>query len=123
MIGKRLFRFIAIGVAVLGIASGWLLYDVWQRAQPVDEEQAASMARQSEQLTLTLQEGLSERVSGTLDNEQQQRMDSQLGLALFRKCVEWSDFSANHPSETARDNEQRACAEYRHYVETGELPE
>lgn len=119
----RLFPVIAFAVALLGASSLWLMFRVWQSEQQVDEsaqEQLSDLATTNQQ---QMQERLTEQVSGTLSTEQQERMDSPLGLAMFRKCVEWTEFNENHASEATLAHEREACGEYREYVGSGEIPE
>lgn len=123
MINRRLFPVIALAVALLAGLSIWLLIDVWQSHTPVDPQEAEAMNQQRELNTQLMQDALSDKVAGILNNEQQERMNTSLGLALFRKCTEWTEFNDNHPSENARTNEERACEDYRQYVETGVVPE
>lgn len=123
MINRRLFPVIALAVALLAGLGIWLLIDVWQSHTPVDPQEAEAMNQQRELNTQLMQDSLSDQVAGTLNNEQQERMDTSLGLALFRKCTEWTEFNDNHPSENARTNEERACGEYRRYIETGVVPD
>lgn len=108
---------------VIAVAGAWLLIGHWKGQTPVEPPQAEAMARQADLNTQLMQETLGERIATAPADEQQQRMDAPLGLALFRKCAEWAEFNDNHPSVAARDNEIKACAEYRQYIETGEVPE
>jgi len=109
-----------VALASIGV---WLLFDYWQGRAPVEEPQAEELALRSDLNVQQMQEMLNDEIAGTLTSEQQDRIDSPLGLALFRKCAEWTEFNDNHPSDNARENEERACSEYRHYVETGDTPE
>lgn len=120
---SRLFPVVAAAVALLVAFSVVVLILLWRGAQPVDAEQALELDRLNEVNLLEMQEGLTDRVAGTMTSEQQERMQSPLGLAMFRKCVEWTDFNDNHPSVTSRENEQQACAEFRRFVESGTTPE
>lgn len=95
----------------------------WRARSPIDSSEAAALALQSAQNAELMQRGIADSLEGELADEQQQRMTSELGLAMFRKCAEWTEFNDNHPSDHARENEERACGEYRRYVEHGTLPE
>lgn len=111
------------GVALLvAFCIGVLIY-LSRNNQPVDPEEAQALDALNQSNVLQMQEGLADRVAGSMTSEQQERLESPLGLAMFRKCVEWSEFNENHPSETSAANEQQACAEFRRYVTTGEMPE
>ncbi|MDH3748317.1 MAG: hypothetical protein OER97_08925 [Gammaproteobacteria bacterium] len=123
MMDRRLFSALVLAVVLLAGLGIWLLIDAWQSQTPVEAQEAEAMNQQRELNTQLMQDTLSDQVAETLDNEQQERMASQLGLALFRKCAEWTEFNDNHPSDNARSNEERACGEYRRYVETGERAE
>ena len=50
-------------------------------------------------------------------------MDSPTGQAMFRACLEWTEFHENHPSDDTLSNKEKACGEYRDYVDNGVLPE
>lgn len=123
MISRRLFPVFALAVALLAILSIWLLVDAWQSSRPAETQETEAIGQQSKLNTQLMQDTLSDQVAGTLQNEQQQRLESPLGQAMFRKCAEWTEFNDNHPSESARINEETACAEFRRYVESGETPE
>lgn len=120
---SRLFPVITAAVALLVAFSIGILIVLWRGSQPVDAEQALELDRLNESNLMEMQEGLADRVAGTMTSEQQERMQSPLGLAMFRKCVEWTEFNENHPSDTSRDNEQQACAEFRRFVESGAMPD
>lgn len=112
---------ITAGLLIAAVA-GALLYVDWRSGVPVDPSEALELDELNASTILEMQEGLADRVAGSMTSEQQDRMQSALGLAMFRRCVEWTELNENHPSETSASNEQRACAEFRHYVETGETP-
>lgn len=118
-------RKFVISAAILALLGGsaWLLISEWQRRAPVDAVEAEAMALQSSLNTEVMQRTLNEQLVGSTDDERQQRMSSELGLALFRRCVEWTELNDNHPDINSSDNVQRACDEYRHYVETGQIPD
>lgn len=118
----RLFPIIAVAVTLLGGSSIWLLVEVWRNKQPIDSQDAEHLSLQNDLNLQQMQGGLTDRVANSLNSEQQERMQSPLGLAMFRKCVEWTEFNDNHPSEAARANEQQACDEFRRYVDSGDVP-
>ena len=109
-------------IAVAAIAAMLLVTHLQGRA-PIDEPQAEELAVQSDLNVQQMQEMLNDDIAGAQTSEQQDRMDSPLGLALFRKCAEWTEFNDNHPSDNARENRERACSEFRDYVESGDAPE
>ncbi len=117
------FRRVRFGLIVLAAAGAWLLVSRWWAGTPVEPRQLDAMNRQATLNTETMQDMLANEVTERTTSEQRDRLESPLGLAMFRKCIEWTEFRENHPSELALGNEQRACAEYRRYIETGELPD
>ena len=123
MMKSRLFPVITAAVALLVAFCIGTLYYLSRDNQPVDPEEALALDALNQSNLQQMQEGLADRVAETMTSEQQERLQSPLGLAMFRKCVEWSEFNENHPSETSAANERQACAEFRHYVSTGETPE
>ncbi len=110
-------------LVIAAAASAWLLVSRWWAGTPVAPGQLDELNRQAALNTEIMQDMLSDQVGERTTSEQRDRLESPLGLAMFRKCVEWTEFRENHPSELALSNEERACTEYRRYVETGELPE
>lgn len=123
MRNSRLFKVITAAVALLVAFVIGALFMLWRGAQPVDPEQASELDQLHESNLLQMQEGLTDRVASTMTSEQQERMQSPLGLAMFRKCVEWTEFNENHPSDTSSENQRQACAEFRRYVESGDVPD
>lgn len=120
---SRLFPALTAAVLLLvAVSTGLLLYQ-WRSGRPVDPVQALELDELNDSNILEMQEGLADRVAGAMTNEQQDRMQSALGLAMFRRCLEWTELNENHPSETSASNEQQACTEFRLYVETGEAPQ
>ena len=109
-----------VAVAAIGVV---LLVGHLRGRAPIEEPQAEELALQSDLNVQQMQETLNDEIAGAQTSDQQDRMDSPLGLALFRKCAEWTDFNDNHPSDNARENKERACSEFRDYVETGDAPE
>ncbi len=120
---KKLF-YVATGtLAVLVLSylalSGRLPYS----NQPADEEEAAAMAEQIDLNAQLLQEQLADRLTEQANSNEQGRLDTPIGQALFRQCLEWTEFHENHPSDSTLENRDSACDEFRHYVETGIAPE
>ena len=91
--------------------------------QAADEAEAAAMAEQVELNAQFLQEQLSDRLAEQANTGKQARLDSPLGQALFRQCLEWTEFHENHPSDMSLENRDNACNEFRIYVRTGTEPE
>lgn len=96
---------------------------IFSANEPVDETEARSMIQQSEQNTQRMNDTLAERLADQPATEQQVRLDSPTGQALSRHCIEWTDFYDNHPTDDAQRNRDKACGEYRSYVESGKLPD
>ncbi len=91
--------------------------------QPADEEEAAAMAEQIELNAQLLQEQLADRLTEQANSNEQGRLDTPIGQALFRQCLEWTEFYENHPSDSTLENRDSACNEFHYYVETGIAPE
>ncbi len=88
-----------------------------------DEVETAAMAEQVELNAQFLQEHLSDRLTEQANSGEQARIDTPLGQALFRQCLEWTEFHENHPSDMSLENRDNACNEFRIYVRTGTEPE
>ena len=116
-------RLIRAGVALLLLAAVAGLWHWVDSRRPVD---AASQVEFDRQMLLTTEQ-LQERLTNDIDQRQlaleKERAESETGLGLYGLCTTWAEFYTNHPSESARANRDRACSEYRRYVNTGELPE
>ena len=106
--------------ALTAAALGWYLYD---RQRPVDA--AAREELESSLLSTSLE--LQQQLTGDIDArqlaEETARAESDEGLRLYALCDAWIEFDTNHPDESTRENRDRACGDYRRYIETGELPE
>lgn len=106
-------------VVTLGV---YLLVEAW-RERPADPEEAALLEQQAERTMRAMQDALTERVNESTAGEEQARIDSPRGQALFRRCADWSDLVEHAPTEDNRAERDRACAAYREYVLTGEIPD
>jgi hypothetical protein len=104
-------------VAVTGYA---LL--LWIDRQPVEMGDISAMSAQVELNTMTMQQQLSESLTERVGSDQQDRLDSPLGQALFRTCAEWTDFYESVPSEASGVHRDAACAEFEDYVKEGIEP-
>jgi len=91
--------------------------------QAADESEAAAMAEQVELNAQFLQAQLSDRLTEQANSGEQARLDTPLGQALFRQCLEWTEFHENHPSDMSLENRDNACNVFRTYVRTGTEPE
>ncbi len=92
------------------------------RPQPVNDTEASELAEQSELNTQLMQDNISERLAGVPRNAEQERLDSPRGQALMSKCLEWTEFHSNHPSDSTLLNKTAACKEYRDFIATGVEP-
>lgn len=119
---KRKTYGIVIATAALLAVTAWLLDEAW-RAQPVDTAESAALEEQLELNVRAMQDALSERVSERTGSEEQERIDSPRGQALFRRCADWSELFERAPTPANRDGRDSACAVYRQYVLTGEAPD
>ena len=95
---------------------GWL-------NRPADEAEAAALAEQSELNSQILQDQISEQLSSGPISAEQERLDSPIGQALMRQCLEWTEFHENHPSDSTLENRDMSCGEYNEYIATGKVPE
>jgi hypothetical protein len=98
----------------------WFFLETLQKKQPVDDRTASSMAIQTELNMQQMQEQMAASLADRSGNEQQQRLDSPRGQALFRRCSDWTDMFEKDPGETARRSRDQACDELRRFVENGE---
>ena len=93
------------------------------RQQPVNDTEASELAEQSALNTRLMQDNISERLADRPLNAEQDRLDSPRGQALMSKCLEWTEFHSNHPSDTTLLNKTAACREYRDFIATGVAPD
>jgi hypothetical protein len=118
---KTTLKAALLGVIVLAICG--LIANQFASRQPVDAAEAEALQEQSALNIELMQDEISDRLTGASGSEEQARLDTPLGQALFRKCLEWTEFHENHPSESTAANRQRACEEYQGYVIEGIEPE
>ena len=115
-------------IAVSGVLLLALAYFVISGVQswmnrPADDAEAAALAEQSELNAQILQDQLSDQITNGPISVEQERLDSPIGQALMRQCLEWTEFHENHPSESTSENRQKSCGEYNEYIATGTVPE
>ena len=108
------------GLFVLVAGGAWYLYD---RGQPVDAATLGELESEMLATSLDLQNQLTSDIDTRQLAEEKARAESAEGMRLAGLCNVWIDFDTDHPSETTRANRDRACGDYRRFVETGELPE
>ncbi|MEE4164170.1 MAG: hypothetical protein V2I25_16825 [Woeseiaceae bacterium] len=112
---------LTIIAAVLAAAGfGWYLVD---RQRPVDAAARDELASSLLSTSLELQEQLTVDIDRRQLAEETLRAESEDGLRLYALCDAWIEFDNNHPDESTRANRDRACGDYRRYIETGELPD
>ena len=91
--------------------------------RPADDAEAEALAEQSELNAQLLRDQISEKLENGPISEEQERLDSPIGRALMRQCLEWTEFHENHPSDSTLENRDASCAEYDEYIATGTAPE
>lgn len=103
------------------IAGGaWYVID---RQAPVDDKALEELESTMLTTSLDLQDQLTADIDTRQLAEEKARAESDEGLRLAGLCTVWIDFDTDHPSESTRANRDRACGDYRRFVETGVLPE
>ncbi len=115
----------AIGISIVTIIAAIVLVVVieWRDRQPVTPEETEDVAQQGNLNMQNMQDALTDQINALPPSESRQRMESDLGLALSRRCIQWTELADNHPTDENLENRDRACDEYRDYVETGTLPD
>ena len=114
---------IILAIAVLAAFGGGVAlyyYHEKRNAEPVAPEDAEAIVEQTEINSQLMQNDLNEQLDDRRADEQA-RLDSPLGQALFAKCLEWQEFAANHPSEQAEKNRDSACGDYDDFLQSGEV--
>ena len=91
--------------------------------QPADDAEVEALAEQSQLNAQLLRDQISEQLESGPISEEQERLDSPIGQALMRQCLEWTEFHENHPSDSTLENRDASCAEYDDYIATGNTPE
>ncbi len=115
----------AIGVAIAAVLASIVLVVVleWRGQQPVTIEETEDVVSQGDLNMQAMQETLTDQINSLPPSEAQVRMESETGLGLSRRCIQWTELADNHPTDENLENRDRACDEYRDYVETGTLPD
>ncbi len=114
----------AIGISITAIIAAIALVVVmeWRDDQPVSADETEDVVLQGDLNMQRMQETLTDQINSRPPSEAQQRMESETGLALSRRCIQWTELQESVPSDEHRENRDRACEEFRDYVETGALP-
>ena len=107
----------------------WILLDAmgyrWlpakEREQPASVEEQLQLDRQIADNTLKLDALMTERLSTETLADERERENDATGRALYVRCVQWTDLAGATQTQTAINNQERACRRFSHYVTTGEL--
>jgi hypothetical protein len=116
----KLVHIVLLGLLAAIIGGTWYVID---RQRPIDEQALDELESTMLTTSLDLQGQLTTDIDMRQLAEEKARAESEEGLRLSALCTVWIDFDRDHHSETTRANRDRACNEYRRFVETGELPE
>lgn len=104
------------------LLAGGFAYWQYQRQTPVD---ATALEHLDHSLTATSLD-ITGRLTADIDarqlTAQKERAESETGVGLYRLCLTWAEFHSDHPSDDTLSNRDRACNDYRRYIDTGELP-
>lgn len=114
----------AIGVSIVTIVAAIVLVVVleWRGGRPVTPEETEDVVQQGDLNMRNMQETLTDQINSLPPSEARQRMESETGLALSRLCIQWTELQDIDPSEENLGNRERACREFRDYVDNGTLP-
>ena len=122
MPSRSLFA-LALGLAVL-LGLGVYAYVAWDKAQPVPAEQAEEIADQGQLQLESIQQDLETQLEGARSpGEAEDRLDTMLGQVLFDKCYELTELHSAGPSAETERLRDKACEEYRLFVDEGVVPE
>ncbi len=91
--------------------------------RPAHDAEVEALDEQSELNAQLLRDQISEQLENGPISEEQERLDTPIGQALMRQCLEWTEFHENHPSDSTLENRDASCAEYDDYIATGNTPE
>ena len=114
----------AIGVSIVTIIAAIVLVVVleWRGRQPGTPEETEDVVLQGDLNMQNMQETLTDQINSLPPSEARERMESETGLALSRLCIQWTEVQDIDPSEENLMNRDRACGEFRDYVDNGTLP-
>jgi hypothetical protein len=108
-------------IALAGvIATAFLLF---RNSRPASDSEMNTLRRLGTDATAQMQQRLELELIDRTTSGEQQRLDSPLGQALSRRCVEWTTLAENHPSPETTENQARACGALRNWVREGIAPE
>jgi hypothetical protein len=120
---KNRRNLLAIGLAVSVVVLLGLVSRHFALKQPVDESEATHLAERTELISEQLQGQLTERLDLNTTSEEQARLESPLGQAMLRQCLEWTALYETLPDDSNRQNRDLACKNHRAFVMTGQSPE
>lgn len=114
----------AIGVSIATLIAAIVLVVIleWRGEQPVTQQETEEVVSQGDLNMQNMQETLADQINSLPRSEAQERMESDTGLALSRLCLQWTELQENHPSDENLENRERACGEFRDFVDNGTLP-
>ncbi len=113
--------FVSAGLALALILAVAVYYI--DRQSPVDAQTQEAFEQNALEATLNLQEQLTLDIDSSQLAEERARAESEEGLKFFGLCNAWIEFHQNHPDESSLANRERACGDYRTFLETGEAPQ
>ena len=116
---RKLVLTVAGAALILAGGFGYWWYD---RQTPVDAEALDDLNRSLAATSLDITERLTTDIDARQLAEQKERAESETGVGLYTLCTAWAEFHSNHPGDDTLENRDRACDDYRRYVDTGELP-
>ena len=122
MMPKRSLFALALGLAAL-LGAGVYAFMAWDRSRPVPSEQADEIADQAQLHLESIQEELATQIEGQAQGEAEDRLDTMMGKVLFDKCYEMTELHAADPGPATERLRDRACEEYRLFVDEGIVPE
>jgi hypothetical protein len=115
---KKGLKYLGIALAVfIGVISARLVFVYG--ASRVAVAQIEKIGAQAQQSLKTMNERSRQQSDNNKTAAQQARAQSEKGLDLYRRCVEFSEFYKNHPSDYAREQRDEACDNYEIYTSTG----
>ncbi len=115
----------AIGVSIVTIIAAIVLVVVleWRGEQPVTPQETEDVVLQGDLNMQSMQETLTDQINSLPPSEARERIESDTGQALSRRCIQWTEVEEKDPSDENRENRERACREFRDYVDNGTLPD
>ncbi len=110
-------------IAFAGGLLAWLVVDALLERRQVPEGPRMELEQRTASNLETMRDRLTDELAARMNNEAQQRMDTPRGQALFRMCVEWTEFNEKHPDEDTARARDDACRKLKHYIDEGDVPE